>query len=165
MSSRRSRSGGTRIRDVQPVEQISPEEIPQDQILQIAMRRRDQPHIQPKRLAAPQPRDHRFVEKPQQLGLRRGGKFADFIEKERAGVGFLKSPGTLRSCAGEGPLFKAEQFGFNERFGQGRGIDGDKRMGGAGHGREWRGRPAPCRCRFLQAPAPAWCAPQPPRSA
>jgi len=59
------------------------------------------------------------------------GQFGDFIEKERAFTGCLESTNAgalrIRKCAG----FGAEQLSFDQRIGDGRAINSDKRLFGA----------------------------------
>ena len=64
-------------------------------------------------------------EKPQELGLKRLAHVRDFIEKNRAAIGFFNATGLLFHRAGERALFVAKQFAFEQGFGDGGAIDAD----------------------------------------
>ena len=65
------------------------------------------------------------LQKPQQFGLERLAHVADFVQKNRAAIGFLDAAGFLFHRAGESALFVAEQFAFQEGFRNGGAIDAD----------------------------------------
>ncbi len=64
----------------------------------------------------------------QQPFLPRGGEHADFIEKQRATVGFLEAAGAGLAGTGEGTDFVAEQLGVEQGFGKGGAIDRHQRL-------------------------------------
>ena len=55
----------------------------------------------------------------QHLGLRGGGHFADFVEKERALMGLLELADAAAVGPGEGAAFVAEQLALQQRLGNG----------------------------------------------
>jgi hypothetical protein len=76
--------------------------------------------------------DDALLHGAKQLGLKPHVDLGNLVEQERAAVGFLELADTPRHGAGEGALLVAEQFGFEERFRNGRAIDADQRLPGAG---------------------------------
>ncbi len=60
--------------------------------------------------------------------MRRHRQCAEFIEEERATIGFLEPAGARAVGAGEGALFMAEQLCLDQGFGQRRAIHGDERF-------------------------------------
>ena len=64
----------------------------------------------------------------QEFRLQQRGKFADFIEKQRAAVGRLEQALLHLLGVGERAFFVAEEFGFHQRLGNGGTVDGDERL-------------------------------------
>src|SRR4051794_11883894 len=79
----------TDTRNVQAKQQVGAKEVLRNQFLQVAMGGGDQADIQPLALLPAQARDDGFIQKAQQLGLRGQRKFADLVEKKRAGMRFF----------------------------------------------------------------------------
>ncbi len=71
-------------KDIQPVIEIAAEQSIGDHLLEIAVRGRDQPHVNPLRARAPQPLEFLFLQRAQQLRLNLGGDIPRFVEKQRA---------------------------------------------------------------------------------
>ena len=116
----------------------------------------DEADVDAQFLRAADAREGAVLQKPQQLGLQRLAHVGDFIEKNRAAVGFLDAAGLLFQRAGERALFVAEQFAFQQRFGNGGAIDADViGLARAGSSCAARRRPVPCRCRFRRESARA----------
>ena len=63
------------------------------------------------------------LEHAQQLGLRARRQLADFVEEQRAAVGFLEEAGALADRAGEGAAGVAEQLGLEQIVGERRAVD------------------------------------------
>jgi hypothetical protein len=78
--------------------------------------------------------DFAVFENAQELRLRGGGHFADFIEQESAAVGQLEAADAALGGAGEGAALVAKDFAFHEGFGDCRAVDGYE--GAARAGRE-----------------------------
>ncbi len=53
------------------------------------------------------------------LGLHRQGQVPDFIQEDRAAVGYLDMPCFIFKGIRKGALFVAEEFAFKKAFGQG----------------------------------------------
>jgi hypothetical protein len=62
----------------------------------------------------------------QQPGLGICGHIPDFIEKQGAAIGLFEAPLTLPSGTCKGAFFVAKELGFNQVFGDGGHIQGDK---------------------------------------
>ncbi len=62
----------------------------------------------------------------QELGLGCRGHLADLIQQERAFLGQLKAPGATLHGAGKCALLMPEDFAFDQRFRNGRAVDGYK---------------------------------------
>ena len=60
-----------------------------------------------------------FFEDPQKLGLAGEREFADFVEKQRAALGHFDFAGLAIAGSGERAAFVAEEFVFDETFGNG----------------------------------------------
>ena len=70
------------------------------------------------------------LEHAQHLGLQADRHLADLVEKQRAAVRDLELPGLAGVGAGERPLLVAEQLGLEQRLGNRRTVDRDKRSVG-----------------------------------
>ena len=75
--------------------------------------------------------DLAFLNGAQQLGLQARIHLADFVEQQRAAVGFFEFADAPGDGAGEGALLVAEQFGFEKVVRDRGAIDGDERLFGA----------------------------------
>ena len=73
-----------------------------------------------------------FLQHAQQLGLQFERQFADFIEKNRAGVGRLKQSLLGFQGAGECSLFVTEKLALNQRRHERAAIDGHEGTIGEG---------------------------------
>src|SRR5262245_44244395 len=72
--------------DVQPKEQILPEEVVFNGFVQVAVRRGDESYIDFDRTRPAESFELTFLEHAQQLGLKHRRKLTDLIEKERAAI-------------------------------------------------------------------------------
>ena len=73
---------------------------------------------------------------------------ADFVEQQGAAFGQFEAAGAAFERAGERAFFVAEDFALDQRFGNGRAIDRERKACcGADSGRGWCAPPVPCRCR------------------
>ncbi len=114
MSTRRSRSGGSYDReDVQAVEQVGPESSGTHVGREVAVRRRDDPHVDRHCIAADAIDRFRF-QNAEQERLKFGGQFADFVEQQRPAVRRLEPSDTPANCSGERAGFVTEQFARGE---------------------------------------------------
>ena len=62
------------------------------------------------------------------FACRRHVHFGDFVEQQGAAVGLLELADAAAGGAGEGAFLVAEQFRFQQVFGDGRAVDGDERL-------------------------------------
>jgi len=58
--------------------------------------------------------DHPLLDGAQQLGLQANVHLGDFVQQQRAPIGFLEFADAAGDGAGERPLFVAEQLTFNQ---------------------------------------------------
>ncbi len=65
------------------------------------------------------------------MDCRRQRHLADLVQKQRSPVGGLDAPGAALHRAGKCAARVPEEFGFQQRLGNGRAIDGDKRLAAA----------------------------------
>ena len=72
--------------------------------------------------------DHLVLQEAQQLDLHRQRHVADFVEEEGAAIGALDLADGLLDGAGEGALFMAEQFTFEQGLGDRGAVDRDERL-------------------------------------
>ena len=70
--------------------------------------------------------DGTLLNRAQQLGLGRRRQVGDLVEKQRAARGVLELAPPPPDAGGR-PVLDAEQLGFQQRFDDGRAIDGDER--------------------------------------
>src|SRR5208282_5411597 len=96
-----------------------------DGLRDVAVGRSDETNVDTKFLRAANAREGAIFKKPEQLGLEWLAHVGDFVEKNRATIGFFNATGFLFQRAGERALFVAEKFAFEQRFGYGRAIDAD----------------------------------------
>src|SRR6185437_10517084 len=85
---------------VQPVEKRLPEIPLFDLLLEIASRRRDHPHIHLDGFESADGLEALFFEGAQYLRLCTQTHIGDFIEEQRAAIGFLKTPDLALACGG-----------------------------------------------------------------
>src|SRR6185503_13313295 len=101
----------------QAVEQIEPESPGLDLAAEIAIRRRDESHVD----AASRRRAHRpnlpLLQHPQELRLDCRARLADLVEEERSAVGLLEQPGARAVRTGEGAPRVAEELALEECLG------------------------------------------------
>ena len=133
--------------DVEPVEEVLPEETFLHILLEVAVRGGHEPHVHLDRLDAAHPFELVILDHPQELYLHLPGKIADLVQEQRPLVGQLEAPRLARHGPREGALFVAEQFALDEVFGDRRAVDLDEgvELAGAvdvdGIGHEFLARP------------------------
>ena len=113
---------------VQPVVQILPETSCLHFVLQFAVGRADQPHVDLANPVLADPADLPFLQDPQQfhLGGRRG--LANLVQEQGAFVGGLEQSLPVGHRVGERPLFVPEQFAFLQVFGDRPAVDHHERL-------------------------------------
>jgi hypothetical protein len=75
--------------------------------------------------------DFAFLESAEDFGLGGEAEVADFVEEEGAAVGGFELAHAAFDAGGDA-AFDAEEFGFDEGFGQGGAVEGNVRVFGAG---------------------------------
>ena len=94
--------------DAQPVKQVGPEPSLGRPSLQVAVGGRDQPHVGPDGLVAPEPLEDLVLEQAQDLGLEGQRHVADLVQEERAAAALLELADAAAVGPGEGALLVPE---------------------------------------------------------
>ena len=97
-----------------------------DLLLEVLVRRRDDPHVDLDRARRAEPLDFAFLQHAQHLGLRLRAHVADFVEEDRAAIGLLELADLLLGRAGERPLLVAEELRLDQLLGNRRAVDLDE---------------------------------------
>ena len=109
---------------VQPVVQVFPELAARDHVLEAFIGGADDGDINFDFLDSTQRADAAVLQHAQQSRLQMLGHVAYFIKKQGAAVSLLDfSDRAFLARAGEGAIFVAKQFGFDQGFWNGRAID------------------------------------------
>ena len=122
LAQRRERDG----HHVEPVEQVLAEGAGGDLLLQVAVGRGDQAHVDADGLDAADPLELALLEHAQQLDLHLVGDLANLVEEERAARGQLEAAGLGADRAGEGAALVAEELGLHQVLGDGGAVDLDE---------------------------------------
>ena len=102
--------GQAQVHDVQAIEQVFAERAVLHRFGEIAVRGGDDADIDLDRLGAADAVDLALLDGAQQFGLQARIHLADFVEQQRAAIGFLELADAARDGAGERALLVAEQF-------------------------------------------------------
>src|SRR6266850_2987841 len=102
---------------VQPVEEVGPEAPRPYRFLEIAIRRRDHPHVHPGRPARPHGFELLLLENAKKLHLRLEGQLTDLVEEDRAAIGELEAADAALQGTGEGTLHMPEQLALDQARG------------------------------------------------
>ena len=113
---------------------VGTETVVPDFELKVFVRGRDHPDVHTPRTGGAHPEKLAVFQNPEEFDLRGEGEFADFIQEDRPAVRKLEIPFALVHGSRKGPAFVAEQLTFNDPFGDGAAVDGNKRLA------------APCAC-------------------
>jgi len=116
---------------VQPVIEILAELFFFDEAFQIAVGGGDDADIGFNGFGTADALELAFLKDAEQTDLRGRGEVTNFIEKDRAAMGQFKAALALRDGARERAFLVAEQFAFNDRFGERGAIDAYERFAGA----------------------------------
>ena len=115
------------VNDPQPVEEILAEFTGRDAVGQVAVGRRDDPHVGDARGAVRADRlDFSGLEEAEQERLHAQAHLADLVEEQRAAVRLLELAGLVAIRAGEAAFDVSEQFRFEQRLGQAGAVQGDE---------------------------------------
>ena len=98
---------------------------------QIAVGGSDDSHVHPQGLAAADPLQFAFLQHPQQLGLKRRGNVADFVQEQSTAVRLLEAALTLVNRPRERAFLVSEQLRFQQIVRQGRAVQLEQWPAGA----------------------------------
>ena len=114
------------VDDVQPVEQVLPERALHDHVAQVAIGRRDDPHVDaPDGTVRADLLDLAGLHEPQQQALHPKRHLGHFVEEHRPAVGDLELALLVAIGAGEAALHVAEELGLEERLRKARAVHRD----------------------------------------
>src|SRR5262249_27329654 len=99
---------------VESVEEISAEPSRSNRLREVAIRRRNDPHVDADRSVRPDRLELLLLEHPQELDLRLERKLADLVEEDRSTVGQLEASHPPFEGAGEGALHVAEELALDQ---------------------------------------------------
>ena len=111
---------------IEAVEEVGSELLVVDQRLQVLIGSHYYPEVGRSAFRFAESAHRAILDYLQQFGLKRWRCFADFIEEERAPIGFLKQAWFFTVGAGESSFGVAKEFGLDHRVGHGGRIDRDK---------------------------------------
>src|SRR5207249_10064841 len=115
------------LHHVQAIVEIFAERTPGEGLLEVLIRRSDDPDVHIDHAAPPDPGEAEILQDMQEFGLEGEGKVGDLIEVDRPLVGVLELPRLPLVRSGEGPLFVAEQLRLEKPRRDGRAVDLDER--------------------------------------
>src|SRR6267154_4518787 len=109
--------------DVEPVDQILTEGAAGDLLLEILVGGGQNANIHGEGLARAHRLEALFFEHAQHFGLSAQAHVSDFVEKQRAAIGFLEFTDLVFRRAGETAFHVAKQFGLDQLFGNRGAVD------------------------------------------
>lgn len=112
--------------DVEAVEEIFAEAAVADELVEVFVGGGEDADVDVDGEVVADAADFLFLEDAEQAALELGGHGPDFVEEQGAAVGVMEETVLVGDRAGEGALAMAEEFGFEEVFGEGGAIDGDE---------------------------------------
>jgi hypothetical protein len=122
--------GENEARDVEAVVEVEAEALVGDRLLQILVRRRDDPHVDRHGLVVAEAADLAFLDRAQQLRLEGRLRLRDLVEEERAAVGLLEETAARGDRAGVRPTHVAEELALEERLAHGGAVHRDEGLVG-----------------------------------
>ena len=97
-------------------------------LAQIAVRRRQHPHIDPQAAVIADALNIAILQHAQQFGLQRQRQFADFVEEQRAVIGHLKFAAAVADSPGKCPFHVTEQLALRHALRQRRAVEVHQRV-------------------------------------
>ena len=113
--------------DLQPVIEVLAELALFQELLQVFIRRRDNPDVHLDRHRPADAKHLAFLKDPQNFGLHGQAGVADFVQEQSRVVGPLEKAFLLLVRVGEGALLMAEEFALEQGFGKCRAVNGQER--------------------------------------
>ena len=98
-------------------------------LTQVAVGGRQHPHINPQAAIVADALNIAILQHPQQLGLERQRKLANFIEEQRPVVRHFKFTAAVADRPGKRPFDVAKQLALRHALRQGRAVEIDQRIG------------------------------------
>ena len=124
MSSRRSRKRGhIQFDNIEAVKKVFAETAAFDLLLQIAVGGGEDAGVDADFGVGADALEAAILGDAQEFGLEGRGQLGDFIQENGAAVGHLEAANALGDGAGEGALFVAEEFAFQQVLGNGGAIE------------------------------------------
>ena len=117
--------------DVEAVEKVLAEFALLDHVEQIAIGGGDEADIDVDSFVAAEAFERFFLKHAEKFGLQAEAEVADFVEEEGAVVGGFDAALTAEESSGKGAFFVAEEFVFDEIFGEVGAGEGDERASAA----------------------------------
>src|SRR5690606_22592670 len=102
------------VKDVEPMEEVEAERALRDRSLEIAVGRRDHPHVHLAILGAADPPEAHRLEDPQQLALHAEAEVGDLVEEDGAAVGELEQASLGDLGVGERAALVPEELALRE---------------------------------------------------
>src|SRR5882672_7198147 len=115
-------------KDVQPVIEIFAKMARRSFLLEVAIARRDGPHIRHACAVLPDALVAFLLEDSKKFALHLQRNFADFVQENGAALRGFKASRAIFDRAGERATHVAEEFAFKKLFGNGSAIDSHKRL-------------------------------------
>src|SRR5436190_1741912 len=116
--------------DAEPVIEIFTKTLFGDGLLQIAMRRGDNPNIHLNRFFTPQSLKGSFLQNTKEFGLGAEAHLTNFIEENGSFVSLFETANAAGLRARKSSAFMAEKFAFEQCFRDRGAIHGDEGSGG-----------------------------------
>src|SRR5262249_7285426 len=114
-------------KDIEAVEKIGAKSPRDRHLLEVAIRRRDDAHVDAQGARASDGLDLALLEDAKKLDLEVEGHLADLVEEDRAAVGELEASVAALSGAREGTALVAEELAFLKAGGDGGAVHSDER--------------------------------------
>jgi hypothetical protein len=127
-----AQSGNVDLEHVEAIVEVLAELTVSDRRPQIAVRRRQDPHVGLQDLRSADPLEFAFLEHTEELRLQDGSHLGDLVEEERPSCSLLQPSDLPGDGAREGAALMAEQLRFEERFRQRRAVHRHERLRGSG---------------------------------
>ena len=112
--------------NVEAVEEVKAEFFVGDRFLEVFVGGGDEADVEFDGGGAAEADKFPLLKDAQEFSLQRGRKFRHFVEEDGTAFGDFEETFLLRDGAGEGAALVAEEFAFEERFGEGGAIERDE---------------------------------------